>query len=192
MAAAQVWFKPTWHIFQGLFAVMLAGWITIRFIVQWYMSNFPSTAGSFSWRKLTETPIMHSLVQTVVWCKLSGTGTYCTCWQEDREKADEKNKKDFSNGVPNIWYPIPSPKLFLWWEVGGDSKSQQIFLSKLGFSESPCNKAVNDLLLLELDSLLTVLKMCWSSPELSSQYFSSPSLFSTQNTNLVKTKQQGG
>lgn len=66
MAGAQVWFQAhTRHIFQGLFVVMLSEWITIRFIVQGWMSDFPSTAGSFSWRELTEAPIMCSLVQTV-------------------------------------------------------------------------------------------------------------------------------
>lgn len=51
----------------GLFSwplfVMQAWRITIRFIVQRYMSNFPSTAGRFCWRELTEASIIHAAVK---------------------------------------------------------------------------------------------------------------------------------
>lgn len=75
------------------------------------MSDFPSTAGSFSWRELTEVPIMYSLVQTV------GLGQtlrdrhllHMLTWRKLMKRA----KKDFLSGFLNIWYPIPSTNCFV-------------------------------------------------------------------------------
>lgn len=74
--------------------VMQASWITIRFIVQQYMSNFPSTAGRFSSRELTQASIIHTTVKMWLFYACSRGKELTVHSGIGQKMIDEDNKRN--------------------------------------------------------------------------------------------------